>query len=145
MNEDELLAIDGVGKAKLEKYGSIFINAVIDFHKTKAIQQKKASTTYKETLTMLQSGLTVEEIAEKRNLGLGTIMSHLAKLYEDGLEIDLYKYVTKEDVQKIAKAKSQITFETPNALKPYFDYFEEQISYDKIRLSLAILSKEKDS
>ncbi|WP_366183465.1 DNA helicase RecQ [Flavobacterium ovatum] len=140
MSEDELIAIDGVGKAKLEKYGTIFINAVIDFHKTKVIQQKKASTTYKETLSMFQSGLTVIEIAEKRNLGLSTIMSHIAKLYEDGVSIDLYQFVTKEEVDKIAKAK--ILLESPTALKPYFDHFEGQISYDKIRLSLSIILKE---
>ncbi|WP_264618223.1 DNA helicase RecQ [Flavobacterium sp. 7A] len=139
MSEEELIAIDGVGKAKLEKYGTIFITAVTDFHKTKALQQKKVSSTYKETFAMFQSGLSVEVIAEQRNLGLGTIMSHIAKLYEDGAAIDLYQFVSAEDVEKIAKAK--ITLESPTALKPYFDHFEEQISYDKIRLSLSILSR----
>ncbi|AWG22569.1 DNA helicase RecQ [Flavobacterium faecale] len=139
MSEEELLAIDGVGKAKLEKYGQIFITAVVDFHKAKAIQQKKTSTTYKETLAMLQSGLTVDEIAVKRDLGKGTIMSHVAKLYEDGHPIDLYQFVSKEEVARVAKAK--IFLETPTALKPYFDYFEEAMPYDKIRLSLSILSK----
>ena len=32
--------------------------------------------------------------------------------------------------------------ENPNALKPYFEYFEEQLPYDKIRLALAIIEKE---
>jgi hypothetical protein len=44
----------------------------------------------------------------------------------------------KEEVLQIADA--QIKLESPNALKPYFDYFEE-IDYGKIRLALAILEK----
>jgi superfamily II DNA/RNA helicase len=34
------------------------------------------------------------------------------------------------------------SLQNPNALKPYFEYFEEQLPYDKIRLALAIIEKE---
>jgi ATP-dependent DNA helicase RecQ len=140
MNDEEFLNIDGVGKAKLEKYGDAFIKAIIEFQKNKTVRAKKEGSTYKETLELLQSGLTVEEIAAKRNLGLSTITSHLAKLYSDGHPIDLSTYITQEEISKIAEAK--IKLESPNALKPYFDYFEEQIAYDKIRIGLAIIEKE---
>ncbi|WP_418262974.1 DNA helicase RecQ [Flavobacterium faecale] len=140
MSDDELLAIDGVGKVKSEKYGDIFIKAIIDFHKSKAAKPKKGATTYKETLALFESGLSPEAIAKKRNLGVSTIMSHLAKLYQEGVAIDLFQFVTKEEVAKIAKAK--ISLESPTALKPYFDHFEEQIPYEKIRLALAIIEKE---
>jgi ATP-dependent DNA helicase RecQ len=52
----------------------------------------------------------------KRKLGIGTIMSHLAKLYLDGETVDLYKFVSEEEVNLIAKAK--IKLESPTALKP---------------------------
>jgi ATP-dependent DNA helicase RecQ len=140
MSDQELLSIDGVGKAKLEKYGDAFIKAIIDFQKSKAVKKKKEATTYKETLELYQNGFTVEEISQKRKLGLSTIMSHLAKLYVDGETIDLTPFISKEEVSQIAEA--QIKLESPNALKPYFDYFEEKIDYGKIRLALAILEKE---
>ena len=140
MSDQELLAIDGVGKAKLEKYGDAFIKAIIDFQKTKAVKKKKETTTYKETLELYQSGLSVEAIAEKRKLGLSTIMSHLAKLYLDGVSIDLKAFISNEEVNQIAVAKRKL--ESPAALKPYFDYFEEKMDYGKIRLALAILEKE---
>ena len=139
MSDEEFLNIEGVGRAKLEKYGDVFIKAIIEFQKNKTVRAKKEGSTYKETLEMLQSGLTVEEIAGKRNLGVSTITSHLAKLYSDGHPIDLSIYVTKEEISKIAEAK--IKLESPNALKPYFDYFEEQIAYDKIRIGLAMIEK----
>jgi ATP-dependent DNA helicase RecQ len=67
-------------------------------------------------------------------------MSHLAKLYVDGADIDLDSFISKEEVTQIAEAR--IKLESPNTLKPYFDYFEEKIDYGKIRLALAILEKE---
>ena len=140
MSDTELLAIDGVGRAKLEKYGDAFIKAIIDFQKSKVVRKKKEATTYKETLELYKNGLSVEEIAQKRKLGLSTIMSHLAKLYVDGAEVDLNPFISKEEVSQIAEA--QIKLESPNALKPYFDYLEEKIDYGKIRLALAILEKE---
>lgn len=140
MSDQELLAIDGVGKAKLEKYGDAFIKAIVDFQKSKVVKKKKETTTYKETLELYQNGLSVEEISQMRKLGLSTIMSHLAKLYIDGAAIDLNPFISKEEVSQIAEAR--IKLESPNALKPYFDYFEEKIDYGKIRLALAILEKE---
>lgn len=139
MSDEEFLNIEGVGRAKLEKYGDVFIKAVIEFQKSKTVRAKKEGSTYKETLEMYQSGLSVDEIAGKRNLGISTIISHLAKLYSDGHPIDLSIYVTKEEISKIVEAK--IKLESPNALKPYFDYFEEQIGYDKIRIGLAMIEK----
>jgi ATP-dependent DNA helicase RecQ len=141
MSDEELIAIDGVGKAKLEKYGDAFIKAIIDFQKLKNNKKKKEATTYKETLLLFQDGLSAEQIATKRKLGLTTIISHLAKLYLDGHEIDLSKFASEEEVSKIKKA--QIKLENPATLKPYFDFFEEQISYDTIRIGLAIIEKEK--
>jgi ATP-dependent DNA helicase RecQ len=139
-SENELLAIDGVGKAKLEKYGAAFIQAILDFQKAKGVKKKKEATTYKETFDLYQHGLSVEEIAQKRKLGLSTIMSHLAKLFVDGKNIDLTPFISKDEVIEIAVAKTKL--EAPSTLKPYFDYFEEKVDYGKIRLGLAILEKE---
>ena len=140
MSDEEFLAIDGVGKAKLEKYGDVFIKAIIEFQKIKKVRAKKETTTFKVTLEMFQNGMTVEEIAIKRKLGVPTVISHLAKLYSDGHPIDLSIYINDKEISKIAKAK--IKLEAPSTLKPYFEYFEEQLTYDKIRIGLAILEKE---
>lgn len=143
MSEDELIAIDGVGKAKLEKYGDAFIKAIIAFQKDKKVKMKKASSTYKETFALYQDGLTIEEIALKRKLGMSTIVSHLAKLYLDGASINIGQYLSNEEVMQISKASIQL--EKTTTLKPYFDYFEEKMSYGKIRLGLAILEKEENT
>jgi ATP-dependent DNA helicase RecQ len=140
MSDSEFTAIDGVGKAKLEKYGDAFINAIIKFQKNKALKPKKEAGTYKETLLLFKNGLTADEVALKRKLGLGTIMSHLAKLYLDGEKIDLHQFVSIKEVEIIHQA--HVKLEKPTALKPYFDYLDEKLGYDKIRLALAIIEKE---
>jgi ATP-dependent DNA helicase RecQ len=141
MSDAEFITIDGVGKAKLEKYGDAFIKAIITFQKKKNEKPKKEAGTYKETLVLFQNGSTAGEIALKRKLGIGTIMSHLAKLYLDGETIDLYQFVSEDEVNLIAKAK--IKLESPTTLKPYYDHLNEKIAYDKIRIALAIIEKKK--
>ena len=142
MSEEELIAIDGVGKAKLEKYGQPFIKAIIDFQKSKGVKQKKEATTYKETLQLYISGLTVDEIAVQRKLGLSTVVSHIAKLYIDGAIENISDFVSDAEINLIRQ--SQTKLEHPTALKPYYDHLEEQLNYDKIRLALAYLEKEKN-
>ena len=140
MTDEEFLAVEGVGKAKLEKYGDEFIKAIIEFQRNKSVVKKeKKDNTYKKTLELFENGVSVEEIAEQRDLSQTTIISHLAKLYVDGYDLDLSQFVSEEEVSQIAKA--QVELENPNALRPYFDYFEEKMSYDKIRFGLAFLEK----
>ncbi|WP_165749185.1 DNA helicase RecQ [Cellulophaga sp. Z1A5H] len=138
MTDDEFLEISGVGQRKLEVYGDLFINEIIAFNKEK---KDKKTDTHKVTYELYQQGLTIDEISEKRNLKSTTVYSHIAKLYGDGKPINIYDFVTKSEVEAVKKAK--ITLEEPATLKPYFDHFEEQLDYFKIRLALAVLDKEK--
>jgi ATP-dependent DNA helicase RecQ len=140
MSESEFLTIDGVGKAKLEKYGAEFIDAITTFQQNKKATAKKENSTYKVTLELYKQGVTVEEIALQRKLGVSTVLSHIAKLYIDGLIADVNAFVSAEDVSQLKAAKA--TMEPTTALKPYFDHFEEQMPYEKIRMGLAVLEKE---
>ncbi|WP_456376992.1 DNA helicase RecQ [Lutibacter sp.] len=137
--ESDFLEISGVGQRKLEVYGKDFIAEIVSFSKEK-IKTTKKKDTHKVTYELYKEGFSIDEIAEKRNLKSTTIFSHLAKLYTDGEHIDIYSFVTKEDVEKVRKAKE--TLENPNALKPYFEYLNSEVAYFKIRLALTIIDKE---
>lgn len=144
MSEEDFLAVEGVGKVKLEKYGTDFINAIIQFQRNKSVIKKdKKDSTYSKTLELFKNGLSIEEIAGTRNLGETTIVSHLAKLYIDGNDFDLSQFVSAEEIAEIGKA--QIELENPNALRPYYDYFEEKMSYDKIRFGLAFIERKNNN
>ena len=137
MSEAEFLKISGVGQRKLEVYGNEFIAEIVSFINEK-VQKKKKDDTYKVTYELYKEGISIEEISEKRDLKSATIFSHLAKLYADGKDINIYDFVTKEEVEQVLKAKEAL--ESPEALKPYFDYFKEEMDYSKIRLALTILN-----
>jgi len=137
MSASEFLEISGVGQRKLEVYGDEFIAEIISFMNEKTEKRNKENT-YQVTYEFYKEGLSVEEISEKRNLKSATIFSHLAKLYAEGKDIDIYQFLTKDDVEKVRKAKEAL--ESPEALKPYFEYFKEEIDYSKIRLALTILN-----
>jgi len=139
MSEADLLEISGVGQRKLEVYGEEFIAEIISFTGGKRKKEKKKDTNL-VTYELYKEGFSIEEIAVKRNLKSTTIFSHLAKLYSDGKDIDIYNFVNNEEVEKVRKAK--IELENPPALKPYFDYLNGEIEYFKIRLALTIIDKD---
>lgn len=141
MSDEEFMQINGVGKRKMETYGYQFIKEIIAFtkeKKAKPVNSKK--NTVLETFDWYQKGLSPEEIAEERQLNITTVFSHLAKLYEDGKEIDLRKYLTDTEVEAVKNAKQIL--EDPPQLKPYFDFFEQAMDYHTIRLALTIIKKE---
>ncbi len=140
--DEEFMQINGVGRQKMQNYGYQFIKEIINFSakKTKKKTSSKKGNTHKETLALYQDGLSIEEIAIKRQLAPSTIFSHIMKLYNEGEQIDLSQFVSKKDVIAVKKAKEEL--DQPEGLKSYFEHFNGAIDYDSIRLALTILEKE---
>lgn len=141
VTDEDFMQINGVGRKKMQDYGYQFIKEIIAFSKEKReTGKKKKGNSHKITLDLYREGLNVEEIASQRGLATTTIYSHLAKLYTDGEEVDLKKFLIKEDLEALRKAKQ--TLDNPQGLKPYFEHFQEAMDYASIRLGLTILEKE---
>ncbi len=144
MSDAEFMQISGVGRQKMQNYGYQFIKTIIDFSAEKTKKKRKANTnkgnTHKETLVLYQQGLSIEEIAAQRKLAESTIFAHIMKLYDGGENIDLKQFVTIEDINSVKKAK--IELDNPDTLKSYFEYFEEALDYNTIKLALTVLEKE---
>ena len=140
VTEMEFLEISGVGQRKLEVYGDAFIKAIIDFQKNKIKKKGSKSATHQVTYELLKEGLSVEAIAAKRDLKDTTVYSHLAKLAQDGADLNLYNYVSQTEVAQIKTARQELGH--PEGLKPYFEHFEEKIPYYKIRLALTLIEME---
>jgi len=139
MSDEEFLTISGVGQRKLDVYGAAFIAEIVSFTEEKKVTRKK-SDTHKVTYELYQEGLSIDEISEKRNLKATTIFSHIAKLYTEGKAIDIYEFVSKSEVEEVKKAKEALN--TPDGLKVYFEHFNEQLDYFKIRLALSVIENE---
>lgn len=141
VSEEEFLTINGVGQRKLEVYGDIFISEILDFMGSK-IKKPRKTDTHLKTYELYKSGLTIDDIAVKRKLKSTTVYSHIAKLYGDGKDINIYDFITKSEVDAVRKAKGEL--EAPTALKPYYEYFEAQMDYFKIRLALSVVDKDDE-
>jgi len=139
MTESDFLEISGVGQRKLEVYGEDFIAEIVAFSNEK-IKTRKKKDTHKVTYDLYKEGLTIDEIAKKRSLKSTTIFSHLALLYTEGKDIEIYDFVTKDEVEKIRVAQEEL--KKPQALKPYFEQLNGEIAYFKIRLALTIIDSE---
>ncbi|MFN4764015.1 DNA helicase RecQ [Gillisia sp. Q332] len=141
MTDEAFIAINGVGRKKMQDYGYQFIKEIIAFSKEKRVKKKSVKgNTHKITLELYNNGLSVEDISEERNLAPTTIYSHIAKLYTDGEDIDLMQFISKSDLEAVKKAKSEL--EDPETLKTYYEHFEESIDYWTIRMALTVLEKE---
>ncbi|MFD1095996.1 DNA helicase RecQ [Salegentibacter chungangensis] len=142
MSDEEFMQVNGVGRQKMQDYGYRFIKEIIAFSKEKREKKgAKKGKTYKVTGELYKEGLSVEEISVKRKLAPTTIFSHLVKLYDDGEDIDLSKFVPDSDLQAVKNAKAELN--EPGSLKTYYLHFEEAIDYQTIKLALKILEKKE--
>lgn len=143
INRFQMLQVSGVGETKFSHYGEAFINEILEYARSKTQPGTRVvnGMTYIETLDLYKQGLSPNQIAQRRNLNELTIYSHLAKLYEDGNEIDVWQYLTKSEYRTIAEAAAQLQLTPNGALKPLFEHLEGQYEYYKLRVALAIWGK----
>jgi ATP-dependent DNA helicase RecQ len=137
--EASLWNITGMGERKIQLYGSLFMNEIIEFVKQKTGDDVYIKgSTYVITYDMFKKGLSIDEIALARNLNPVTIYSHLAYLYEKGEAIDIQQFVTKEEVKKVIDV-------LPSMSEPYqlaeVQKAIEGLEYYKIRLALAYVNR----
>jgi ATP-dependent DNA helicase RecQ len=150
---DELKHISGFGDYKVGKYGAPFIDAVkryvsanklesrMHFKKPKKERKEKAekpekpatSSTMRVTFNMFNDGAGIEEIAEQRNLSIGTIENHLATFVGTG-EIEITRLIPKEKLNKLM-ATIKATGQT-YAAKPVKDLLGDDYTYGEIKMGL---------
>ena len=136
----EMLEISGVGEYKFDKYGQVFLDTISNYlgH---ASGKKPKGDTYLETFTMLKEGLSIAEVAAKRQLSETTIYSHIANLYLNNKIRTVNSLVSPTEVDRVRAAIDALG-ET-KAMKPVFEYLNEEIPYHKIRLALAVIQREE--
>jgi len=96
------------------------------------------SETREQTYALFQQGLSVGEIAEKRNLKPLTIEEHIAALIEEGRDINIAGLVDGEDRALIEDAAKRCGLER---LRPIRDELPERIGYTAIRFVVADLKR----
>jgi hypothetical protein len=98
--------------------------------------KKEAIPTHEITFQLLKEGLSLDEMAEKRALTLGTILTHLEKLkgqqkIDDDDLMPLRKNISSEDFEIIFEALKK---SEDGKLTPIFEQLDGKYSYKDIQL-----------
>ncbi|NIJ56041.1 DNA helicase RecQ [Dyadobacter arcticus] len=146
INEVQMKAISGIADERFRKYGETFIKEILDFARenTKPGTRVIKGMTFVETLDLYKEGHSVKVIAEKRNLNVVTIISHLIKLKEEGNDIDLKTLIDDKSYKTITLAAQEMQITKNDPLKPLFELLNEQFDYGQIRLALAIFEENRE-
>ena len=90
----------------------------------------------RQTLDLFRSGLSLEEIAQQRDLARTTLVGHLCDLISTGEQVDLARLMPPERLRQIFAAFAQMG-DTP--LSPIKEALGEEVSYDDLRLARTVL------
>ncbi|HEY9577364.1 MAG TPA: RQC domain-containing protein, partial [Pseudobacillus sp.] len=145
--EAEFLTVSGVGSTKLENYGQFFMTVISDFCEKNPERERDTNAepappkkkvvgqSHLDTYELHRQNLTVDEIAEKRQLAVSTIENHLLQCAEEGMKVELSLIVPKEDWPLLQEA---IREEGRERLKPIKERVPESITYGMIKAFLTI-------
>ncbi|MCY3707863.1 MAG: DNA helicase RecQ [Caldilineaceae bacterium] len=143
---ESLSRISGVGSMKLEQLGDAFLSAIVAharIHKLeerdvpvrqtkKKIREVQAGSTYDQTKQLLQQGLSIEEIAQKRGFAISTIASHLDRLVRAGEKLDLSPLLPPQE--RFEKIKEALVQTGGEFLSPAKEVLGDEYSYEEIRI-----------
>ncbi|MDJ0708175.1 MAG: DNA helicase RecQ [Leptolyngbyaceae cyanobacterium MO_188.B28] len=147
---DGFSRISGVGNRKLNQYGQIFTDEIQSFcqenglpmeaeplaREVAPLRSKTTPTnTHFVTLKLFEQGLTPSEIAAERDLRLGTIIDHLARLLEASHPIDLDRLVSTERQKTICQAIDKVG---AGSLRTIREHLGDTYDYNEIRLVRAL-------
>ncbi len=147
--EIEMESIHGIGRAKLEKYGSVILPIIIEHCREHSIQQKMfaspaprpsnhAPVAGPRALALgkaFNAGHSVKELARDFSIQERTVLDHLYRFILAGQSLDhehLAAQIDLSDEDKEEALKHYAKLGT-EYLKPVFDAFHGKISYDDLQ------------
>lgn len=148
----EMLKISGVGDVKMDKYGLDFLKTVKEYCRENDLDSKMdlknpkretkkrtkrnsdGENTFTISLRMFRDGLSIQQIADERELSTNTIETHLVKFIPTG-EIGLSEIVPENKIETIRNAILELSSE--NGITPIKEYLGEDFSYGEIRAVIA--------
>lgn len=148
--------ISGVGNAKLERYGEVFLLEIRKYLKENPgisataevaqagiiqAQKKKKGETLERTYELYLEGLSIDEIAKLRNLSSSTVAVHMEKLILSGYDIDIERFVDgpkKKKIEELFRKTRQWT------LNPVIEHFAGAVNYGEARLVRACMMRPQE-
>ena len=149
LTHKQLLAVNGMGKVRVEKYGDEILDVIKEYCDSNSIEPKtiisknerikkekpKKEDTKRVSLQLFKNGLSIFEIAKERNFTTTTIEGHLAHFIPTG-EIKITDIMQEKKFEELKTIMQKATFENFTELKNKID---DKFSYSEIRLVASTL------
>ena len=145
ISENELKEVHGMGKTRIEKYGSEILNVIRSYCNENDIEtslsddlfeapkpKRQKGDTKKISLELFKSGKSIDQIALERELNVNTIFGHLANFISSG-DIKITDLISESHYKELKELIPKYTFENLSDLKHQID---EKYSYGELRLVL---------
>ena len=147
--------ISGVGRAKLKEFANDFLPVITDYAGSRGLAERprpqrrirptrstaRKSSTQRQTLELVLSGLSISEVSRRRGLTEATIMSHVEHLIAAGETLPLERELpTPERVTRISEAFART--QSP-ALTPVRQLVGDDFSFEEIRIVRAWLDQQR--
>ncbi|WP_303867706.1 DNA helicase RecQ [Acetobacterium wieringae] len=150
--EADFLNITGVGQARYDHYGSVFIEAISRFADNNPItlrsrpepaeseprvarpqagEEELKIPSWEISYDLFAGGLSIAEIARQRELTENTVLGHLIRCDQEGQTIDWTDLVDPEKEVAIINAIGTVGLE---ALRPIKEALPEHYSYAEIKI-----------
>lgn len=143
----ELKKIKGMGKSKLNEFGSQILETIESYCREAKIsytikndlpeeKPNEKRNTREITLDLFKSGKTLQEIATERNLTLSTIEGHISDFIATG-ELAIDQFVSPE---KLSEISDYFLTHESRSLAMAKEHFGDKYTYGELRMVISHLS-----
>lgn len=154
---EELLSVVGIGEARAKNLGDAILRIVSQFKeenpqespiidqnlkKSRKIPKTGPSASEMESYRLYQEGHWVSDIGRIRGFNPNTILNHLLTAFEFGYELNIRDFVTEAREKEINRAIDKVGHAY---LRPIKEELPEEVSYDEIRVCVAIRRREEST
>jgi ATP-dependent DNA helicase RecQ len=145
-----MLQIHGVGRAKLDRYGSIFLKVVEDYHRDHPVEnepagppnrvpKRRGSARAMRELAIgeaFNSGRTIEKLAQEFNIRESRVLDYLLSYYQEGhpLRAKGFLPLITHSGHQVGKAMEAFQELGPDLLRPVFDALSGAIGYEDLKV-----------
>ena len=151
----DLARIDGIGQAKLNRYGEELVAEVNLFWESQAAagrthrqfhapagrkrkKKKSANQSVEVTWALLQEGLSLDEVVAQRGMARSTILGHIETLIIQGKDVDVAPLVSPDGRDELEQL---FAIHGTSSLGKVLEACNRAYTYDQARMVRALLRK----
>lgn len=158
-SEQSLLQINGIGQAKLDKYGQHFLALIFEYCQTnnlKEVENTRAATQVSasksnpssagaaslstksiEIAKAFEMGQSIDKVSQQFKVKANTVYQHLYKYVQEGQQLSNPQYLLEQcELSQSEIEEVLVAFKAHSAerLRPVYEQLNERVSYEKLHL-----------